>query len=74
MNKKHLKSDIEILDKWDRIKILLESLNLDVYKNAKGNNSAGIRARRGLRLLKQEVSDFIRTTIEKEKNKKLIKD
>ena len=38
-----------ILDQWSEIKVLVESLDLDVVKNANGNSSAGVRARRGLR-------------------------
>ena len=60
----------DILDKWNEIKILIESLDLDVHKNANGNASAGVRARKGLRLLKKETSDLIKTTIQSEKNKK----
>ena len=59
-----------ILDKWDEIKILIESLELDVRKNAGGNNSAGIRARRGLRTLKKEAADLVKLTIESEKDRK----
>ena len=61
----------KLLDKWNDIKILIESLELDVVKNANGNNSAGVRARRGLRLLKTQASNLIKETIEKEKERKL---
>ena len=61
----------DILDKWNEIKILIESLDLDVHKNANGNASAGVRARKGLRLLKKETSDLIKTTIQSEKDKKV---
>ena len=59
-----------VLEKWNEIKVLVESLELDVHKNASGNASAGVRARRGLRLLKTEVAGLIKQTItaEKEKN------
>jgi len=42
-----------ILDKWKGIRVLVEGLELDVHKNASGNASAGVRARRGLRALKK---------------------
>ena len=35
-----------ILDSWESIKALVEELELDVHKNAHGNKSAGVRARR----------------------------
>ena len=59
-----------ILDKWCEIKVLVESLELDVHKNAKGNASAGVRVRKGLRLLKKEAADMVKTTLEEEKTKK----
>ena len=62
-----------IVDKWNEIKILIESLDLDVHKNAGGNNSAGIRARRGLRALKKEASELVKLTIEEEKTRKASK-
>ena len=59
-----------ILDKWNEIKVLVETIDLDVHKNANGNASAGVRARRGLRSLKKESADLVRLTIENEKLKK----
>ena len=45
----------DITDKWTEIKTLIESIDLDVHKNAAGNVSAGVRARKGLRLLKNQA-------------------
>ena len=59
-----------VLDQWNEIKVLVESLDLDVVKNANGNNSAGVRARRGLRLLKTKSSVLVKTTIEEDKTRK----
>ncbi|MDB4337412.1 histone H1 [bacterium] len=56
-----------ILDQWEEIKTLVESLELDVHKNARGNKSAGVRARRGLRDLKTRAANLVRTTISAEK-------
>ena len=58
-----------IVDSWNNIKVLVESLELDVHKNANGNRSAGVRARRGLRQLKKEAASLVKLTIEEEKNK-----
>ena len=58
-----------LIDKWNEIKILVESLELDVHKNANGNASAGVRARRGLRLLKNNVGELVKATITEEKTK-----
>ena len=59
-----------VLDQWNEIKVLVESLDLDVAKNASGNASAGVRARRGLRLLKNKTADLVRATIEDDKARK----
>lgn len=63
-------SSNNITDKWYEIKVLVESLELDIHKNANGNASAGVRARRGLRLLKKEVGELVKVTIENEKKRK----
>ena len=60
----------DILDQWNEIKVLVESLDLDVVKNANGNSSAGVRARRGLRLLKTKSAELVKTTIESDKDRK----
>ncbi len=59
-----------ILEQWNEIKTLVESLEVDVAKNASGNASAGVRARRGLRLLKSKSADLVKTTISEEKERK----
>ena len=59
-----------ILEQWNEIKVLVESLDLDVVKNANGNASAGVRARRGLRLLKSKSADLVKQTISEEKSRK----
>jgi len=56
-----------ILDKWEELKVLVESLELDVHKNARGNKSAGTRARKGLRLLKTQASDLVKVSLETNK-------
>jgi len=60
----------QVLEKWTELKTLVESLDQDVTKNAKGTASAGVRARKGLRLLKKKVSDFVKLTVELDKAKK----
>jgi hypothetical protein len=59
-----------IIDKWNEIKVLMESLELDVHKNANGNASAGVRARRGLRALKSSSAELVKLTIQEEKARK----
>lgn len=57
---------VNTLDSWNEIKALVESLDVDVRKNASGNASAGVRARKGLRLLKAKTSDLVKATLGKE--------
>ena len=57
----------DVLDKWQELKLIVESIDLDVHKNAGGNASAGGRARRGLRSLKTAAADLVKLTIAQEK-------
>ena len=61
-----------ILEQWNELKTLVESLEVDVNKNAAGNASAGVRARRGLRLLKSKSADLVKATISEEKEGKQV--
>jgi hypothetical protein len=63
-------SENEIIAKWAEFKSLVESIDLDVHKNAKGNASAGIRARKGLRQLKKDAAELVKATVEAEKSRK----
>ena len=45
-----------ITETWNKVKTIVESMDLDIQKNAGGNASAGVRARRGLRLLKPNLT------------------
>ena len=57
-----------MLEEWTELKVLVESLELDVHKNASGNKSAGVRARKGLRLIKQRAADLVKTSLETNKS------
>ena len=61
---------MSIINEWNEIKVLIESLDVDILKNADGNASAGVRARRGLRLLKSKSADLVKLTIEEDKKRK----
>lgn len=60
----------DITNKWQEIKTLVESIDLDVHKNAAGNVSAGVRARKGLRLLKNQAAELVKMTVENDKSRK----
>lgn len=63
-------SDNEVLAKWADLKALVESLEHDVAKNAKGTAAAGVRVRKGLRELKAKAGDLVKLTITLDKSKK----
>ena len=58
-----------LVEKFEEIKTLIETLQVDIHKNANGNASAGVRARRGLRTLKSEAASLIKISLEKDKSK-----
>ncbi len=62
--------DNALLEEWQELKVLVESLELDVHKHANGNASAGVRARRGLRLLKGKAAEIVKVSLAAEKSRK----
>ena len=56
-----------VLDKWNELKALVEALEPDVAKNAKGVSAAGVRARKGLRQLQAKSKELVKLTIELDK-------
>lgn len=60
----------DVLNKWEELKTLVESLEVDVAKNARGVGAAGVRARKGLRLLQSKSKELVKLTIEMEKSSK----
>ena len=59
--------DSELLNRWQELKVLIESLEQDIQKNVGGNKSAGVRARKGLRLLKTNASEIVKISLETDK-------
>lgn len=59
-----------VVEKWNTLKTTIAEIELDVAKNARGNAAAGVRARKGLRLLARGASDLVRTTVSLDKAKK----
>jgi len=66
-------SNAVVADKWTEVKTLVEAIELDVLKNARGNASAGVRVRKGLRLLKKVASELVKTTSAQDKVNKEVK-
>ena len=53
----------QIIDLWSEVKTLVETLEIDIHKNANGNKSAGVRVRKGLRLLKNKSGDLVKASL-----------
>lgn len=62
--------DNQVIEAWEEIKKIVEAVDLDAIKNAKGNNAAGVRIRKGLRMLKSACSKLIKETVELDKVRK----
>lgn len=59
------------LDVWSEFKLLVEQLEEDVHKNAvKGNSSAGVRVRKGVRKLRTLGAELIKATLASKKESK----
>lgn len=63
-----------IMSLWGELKTLFEAVELDVAKNARGNSSAGVRARKGLRELQKKAKELVKVTVEAEKAVKTSKE
>jgi hypothetical protein len=57
-----------LLTQFEEFKVLVETLQTDVVKNAQGNKSAGVRARKGLREVKKLASAIVKTSLEADKS------
>lgn len=54
-----------VIDFYNHIKLIVESMESDALKNEKGNKAAGVRLRKSLRHLKGKTSDFVKYTLSK---------
>jgi len=58
-------SDTDVLVNWDGVKATVTALEEDVVKNlVKGNASAGVRARKGLRALRGQLTLIVKQSME----------
>lgn len=62
-------NDNKVLTMWADLKALVEGIELDVNKNARGVAAAGVRTRKGLREIKTKAAELIKLTIELDKTK-----
>lgn len=63
----------DIVTTWEQIKSITVELELLILKNASGNASAGVKARKGLRDIKKKVADLVKLMVEAEKVNKQAK-
>lgn len=63
-------SSESVLNKWNELKSLVEALEVDVAKNARGVAAAGVRVRKGLRQLATSSKELVKLTLESDKSKK----
>ena len=56
-----------LIDQFEELKVLVETLQKDVIKNSQGNKSAGVRTRKGLRSVKKLASDIVKLSLENDK-------
>jgi hypothetical protein len=68
-----MESDNVVIAKWNDIKSVVDTIELDMVKNAKGVAAAGVRARKGLRDLKNKAAELVKLTVELDKNKRTAK-
>lgn len=60
----------DVKNQWEDLKATVLAVELDVLTNADGNVSAGVRARRGLRMLRTKVSDLVKLLKQNDQTKK----
>ena len=57
----------KLVEQYEELKTLVETLQVDVVKNASGNKSAGIRARKSLRELKKLAAEIVKESLNADK-------
>ena len=65
-----MSEDNVVLSKWAEIKQLCEVVEMDVAKNARGVVAAGVRLRKGLRTIQKLSREFVKLTVERDKDTK----
>ena len=56
-----------LVEKYEELKTLVETIQIDIVKNASGNKSAGVRARKSLRELKKIASELVKSSLTSDK-------
>jgi len=62
-------TDNNVAELWQEMKVLVDTIDVDITKHLKkGSHPAGVRARKGLRLLKTKSHELVLLTISSEKH------
>jgi hypothetical protein len=65
---KKIPKDFTVIDGWEELRILLESLNKDLKKSiTKGTKRSGINARKGLMYAKELITDIYHASLLEQK-------
>lgn len=59
-----------ILDLWHELRTMVDTIEQDVNKNARGVGAAGTRARKGLRLLRKKAGELSKASLAQAHSKK----
>jgi hypothetical protein len=62
-----METDNPIVAKWNEIKTALESVEPDLAKSARGVAAAGVRARKGLRIVRDKLTELVKLSVEFDK-------
>lgn len=64
---------MNVLESYNELKLMLEALELDATKNQAGTAAAGVRLRKGLRMLKKASGELVKLSNEHSKEMKASK-
>lgn len=65
---KEVQMNQQLMDLWHEFRVMVDALEHDVNKNARGVAAAGVRARKGFRLLKKKLSEAGKVSLEMDKS------
>ena len=57
----------KLVEQYEELKVLVESIQVDLVKNASGNKSAGVRTRKALRSLKKIAAELVKSSLSADK-------
>ena len=57
----------KLVEQYEELKVLVESIQVDLVKNAAGNKSAGVRTRKALRSLKKIAAELVKSSLSADK-------